>query len=399
MMANYFRWQPIPKTNIFRPAMKLWPLTFSLALNLALLTPMNSCSTTLDARGIQFLPFKSLSTFMKSRDTNTGELVLTSRVIRARISWDELIASWNAEMPASAYLKIEARAIYPNRTTKWYVMGLWSGDPAQHPRESVRRQKDGDGNVDTDTLELMQPARQLQLRVTLGGEGKEKPKIKFLGVSLLASKDRPAPLPPNKNAWGILIDVPERSQMAYENGDVLCSPTTVSMLLAHWSRELKETDLDRDVPEVVKGVFDPKWGGTGNWVFNTAYAGSLPGLRAYTARLSDVSELEDWIAQGIPVGLSLCYNRLRGKSREPSGHLVVCVGFTEDGDVIINDPGTSKNVRKTFPRANLIDAWAYSRNAVYFTYPQDTHVPRDRFAHWDSWTSKTRVQTARLTPP
>jgi len=67
------------------------------------------------------------------------------------------------------------------------------------------------------------------------------------------------------------------------------------------------------VPEVVKGVYDPKWGGTGNWVFNTAYAGSLKGMRAYTTRLSDVSELEDWIARGIPVGLSLCYNPAAGR--------------------------------------------------------------------------------------
>jgi len=71
-------------------------------------------------------------------------------------------------------------------------------------------------------------------------------------------------------------------------------------------------------------------------------------MRAYTARLSDVAELEDWIMQGIPVGLSLCYNRLRGKSRTPSGHLVVCVGFTENGDAVINDPGTLRNVRKVF---------------------------------------------------
>jgi hypothetical protein len=399
MNRHQLRWQPSLKPNTFRPAMKLLRLTLSLASTLTLFAPMKSNSAPFSARGIQFIPFKSLASFTKSRDTNTDELLLTSHSIRTSIAWDELIASWNTELPTNAYLKVEARAIYPDRATKWYVMGLWSGDPARHPRESVRRQKDANGNVDTDTLELVQPARQLQLRATLGGGGLEKPKLKFLGVSLLASKGEPAILPPNQNAWGKLIDVPERSQMAYENGDVLCSPTTVSMLLAHWSRELKQPNLDHDVPEVVQGVFDPKWGGTGNWVFNTAYAGSLPGMRAYTARLTDVSELEDWIAQGIPVGLSLCYNRLRGKSREPSGHLVVCVGFTENGDVIINDPGTSKNVRKTFPRANLIDAWAYSRNAAYFIYPQDTHVPRDRFGHWDSWTAKTRIQTGRRTLP
>jgi hypothetical protein len=216
--------------------------------------------------------------------------------------------------------------------------------------------------------------------------------LKFLSLSLLDSQAKPAPLPPNRHAWGRLIDVPQRSQMAYQNGDVLCSPTTISMLLAYWARKLDRPGIDGDVPEVVEGVYDPQWGGTGNWVFNTAYAGSFRGLRAYTTRLSDVSELEDLVADGVPVGLSLCYNRLRGKSREPSGHLVVCVGFTKDGDVIVNDPGTSKNVRKTFPRANLIDAWEYSKNAVYLIYPVNRRLPEDRFGHWESPRAKRNVK-------
>jgi hypothetical protein len=356
---------------------------------------MSASGQAFDARGGQFITFKSFSSFKKSNGEHPGEVVLTSREIRARIAWDELIASWNAEMPASASLKIEVRAIYSTHTTKWYVMGLWSGDPERHPRESVRRQRDEDGDVRTDTLILKQPADRVQVRLTLSGEGKEKPKLKFLSLSLLDSKATPPPLLPNRAAWGKTLDVPERSQMAYENGGVLCSPTTVSMLLAHWSRELNRPSLDHDVPEVVKGVYDPKWEGTGNWAFNTAFAGALPGMRAYTARLSDVAELEDWIARGLPVGLSLCYNRLRGKSRESSGHLVVCVGFTKNGDAVINDPGTRQNVRTVFPRANLIDAWAYSKNAAYFIYPVKTSVPRDRFGHWDSWTARTRIRLRR----
>ncbi len=365
-------------------------LTTVLALNLICFTAMKSSSAPFDAGGIQFIPFNSFSAFTKSRDTTTGATVLTSPEMHARIRWDELIASWNVGMSADANLKIEARAIYSDQRTKWFTLGLWSTDPAKHPRESVRGQQDADGKVDTDTLVLKEPAERVQLRVTLNG-GKNPAKLKFLSLSLLDRKVTPAPLPPNRAAWGKLIDVPERSQMAYENGGVLCSPTTVSMLLAYWSQRLDRPGLDQDVPEVVKGVYDPQWGGTGNWVFNTAYAGSFRGLRAYTTRLSDVSELEDFIARGIPVGLSVCYNRLRGKSREPSGHIIVCVGFTKSGDVIVNDPGTSQNVRKIFPRANLLDAWAYSKHAVYLVYPVNTALPKDRFGHWESPAAKQRV--------
>jgi len=105
-------------------------------------------------------------------------------------------------------------------------------------------------------------------------------------------------------------------------------------------------------------------------------------MQAFVTRLSDIAELEDWIAQGLPVGISVCYDRLRGKGPGPNGHLVVCVGFTKEGDVVINDPGTSKNVRKVFPRKSLQYAWAYSHNTAYVVYPKGTALPKDRFGHW-----------------
>ena len=366
-----------------------------LALMFSSLLPMKSLAIPPDSRGGQFLPFKSFAAFATTPGTKANEIILTSPEIRTRVHWDELIASWNAELKPDGYLKIEVRALYTNRMTKWFALGLWSVDPAQHPRASVKGQKDAEGNVDTDTLQLKEPTERVQVRVTLGSTSDRKPKLKFLALSVLDSKFKPAPRLSNRAAWGKLLDVTERSQMAYPNGDVLCSPTTTSMLLSYWSQKLNRPGLDCDVPEVVKGVYDPAWGGTGNWVFNTAYAGSFRWMRAYTTRLSDVAELEGFIARGIPVGLSVCYNRLRGKGREPSGHLVVLVGFTKTGDAIINDPGTSKNVRKTFPRANLIDAWAYSKNAVYLVYPVNTPLPRDEAGHWESLTAKRLIEFAR----
>ncbi len=340
-----------------------------------------SAAATNDARGIQFVGFDRFDTFTSASGATPGERVLTSPVLTAGIEWNELIASWNAVTPPCTGLRIEVRAFIGERATKFYTMGLWASDATQHPRESVPGQKDADGNVDTDTLILTQPAKRFQLRVTLAG-GTNWPELKFLAASLLDTRVKPAPLPPLKSAWGVTRPVPERSQMAYEGGSAWCSPTTISMLLGFWAEKLHRPELDHLTPAVVKEVFDPKWEGTGNWVFNTAFAGSLPGLRACTLRLSDLAEAEAWIARGFPVGLSLCYNRLRAKSRQPSGHLVVLVGFTAEGDPIINDPGTRKNVRKVFPRAQLLDAWAYSKNAAYLVYPAVAKLPDDRWGHW-----------------
>ena len=207
-------------------------LTTALALNLFLFTAVKSSGAPVDARGIQFIPFNSFASFAKSRDATTGVTILTSPEIHMCIGWDELIACWNTEMPAGTSLKIEVCVIYSDHATKWFAMGLWSADSAKHARTSLRGQQDEDGTVDTDTLVLKRSAERVQLRVTLSADGKKKPKLKFLSLTLLDSKAAPTPLPPNRVAWGKTINVPERSQMAYENGIVLCSPTTVSMLLS-----------------------------------------------------------------------------------------------------------------------------------------------------------------------
>jgi len=71
----------------------------------------------LDPRGGQFIGFARFSAFAPSAGELPGEEVLTSPELAARIHWDELVASWNAEMPEGAYLKVEARALYPRRAT------------------------------------------------------------------------------------------------------------------------------------------------------------------------------------------------------------------------------------------------------------------------------------------
>lgn len=413
--------------------MRSFQSLWTLGLWLIILSVCTISTSAADFRGNQFFGFSDFSSFDKTNTDNSNEILLTSPELSAGIHFDQLIASWNADLPQDAYLKVEARAIYSEHATKYYTMGLWSRDPTKHPRESVAHQKDDDGDVSTDTLILKQPCERFQVRVTLGGDGDQNPRttpslvgraspraaedsetshlstaredarptafsntqasipgLKFLGVSLADTKAELTNLPPNEAAWGKTIPVPERSQMAYPNGGVLCSPTTVSMIMTYWSHDLNRPELDHDVPDIVKEIYDSKWHGAGNWPFNMAYPGSFTGIRAYVSRFSDVSELEDWIAAGLPVGLSVCYDRLRGKGPGPNGHLVVCVGFTKDGDVIINDPGTSKNVRKTFPRKNLIYAWANSHNAVYLIYPEDSKLPFDRFGHWDSSRSETR---------
>ena len=339
-----------------------------------------AADTKASSLGRQFIGWDQFTDFKS--ETAGAQSISTSPTVQARMAFTELIVSWNASLPEAGYVIVEARAFHQQLGTKFYTMGVGSRHSQTHPQTSVPNQTDSDGTVSTDTLVLTRPADTFQVRVTLGGGADGMPKLKYLGVSLCdPSVDHPE-LPANRAAWGKVVPVPERSQMAYPNGKVLCSPTTVSMLLSYWAGRRAQPDLDRQVPEVAEGVYDVAWKGTGNWCFNVAYAGSLPGLRAYVTRLADVSELETWIAAGYPVGVSADYDRLRAKGPGPNGHLLVCVGFTSGGDIVLNDPGTSKQVRKTFPRAKFTDAWACSHNTAYFIYPESLATPSDQYGHW-----------------
>lgn len=352
------------------------------------LAMLSSCSTLQDRmrladQGPRFLAITNFSGFKKSAGPHANQTVLLSPQWKTPILWDELVISWNAVTPPGTALQLEARSLYPGRATPYYTLGHWSEDTVGR-RESVTDQKDEDGDVKTDTLVLKLPANRLQLRVSLfGADERIVPRLKLIGLSLLDSKASLTAQPSNKAAWGRSLPVPERSQLSYQGGRDWCSPTTVSMVLAYWSGVLKRPELDADVPQVAAGVYDRNWPGTGNWPFNTAFAGKFDGMRAYVTRLGDVAELETLVAAGIPPVLSVSYDLLYGRLPDKgNGHLIVCVGFTKTGDAVVHDPWADflkgDKVRQLIPRQNLARAWTHSRRTVYLIYPESWTVPESQ---------------------
>jgi hypothetical protein len=324
-----------------------------------------------------FAAITNLSSFHVTAQRAGLESVLTSPVLSTPLAWDELVISWNGSFPAGTGLTVEARAVGAGHGNRYFVLGRWAADRAVQPRESVSGQNDSEGEVRTDTLSLKSVATGLQLRLTLTASSgsNERAQVRFLGLSFL---DRSAPVvalasSPLRAAWGRELAVPGRSQLSYQGGRDWCSPTSVSMVLAYWAERLKRPELDREVPEVAQGVFDPAWPGTGNWPFNTAFAGQFAGMRAYVVRLPGVRELERLVADEVPPILSVSFDLLHGKSEDRGGgHLVVCAGFTKEGDFVLNDPWTrpGESVRRTVPRHQVLQAWARSRQTVYVIHPE-----------------------------
>ena len=355
-------------------------------LSLALLPGCRTAPVPTKTGFSHFVGVDKFSDFTPSQNER-GETVLLSPEIKSGIPWNELILSWNAEAPAGSSLKIEASAISAGHATKFYELGNWSPDNKAFPRSSLRSQKDEDGAVRTDTIVLTHPADATRIRVTLGGAEGARPTLKYLGASFSNTKAPTSALPPNHAAWGKVITTPERSQHGYPGGNGWCSPTSLSMDLAHWSEALNRPEMNLTVPQVATNVYDANYDGTGNWAFNTAFAGSFSGMRSYVTRFDDLAEVEDWIVAGIPVILSARWDWLRqGRPPDAAGHLIVCIGFTENGDVVVNDPAAhldrGQTVRQIYKRDDVLNSWSHSHHAVYLVYPTTAKIPENRYGQW-----------------
>jgi hypothetical protein len=97
--------------------------------------------------------------------------------------------------------------------------------------------------------------------------------------------------------------------------------------------------------------------------------------------------VEDWIAAGIPVIFSGRWDWLQpGRPLDAAGHLIVCIGFTENGDVIINDPAAhldrGQTVRQIYKREDVLHSWSWSHHTVYLVYPVGAKMPANRYGQW-----------------
>jgi hypothetical protein len=132
------------------------------------------------------------------------------------------------------------------------------------------------------------------------------------------------------------------------------------------------------VDQAARATYDAAYEGTGNWAFNTAFAASLAG-DAFVTRLPDLRAAEHYVAAGIPLVASVSFRsgELSGAPiSSTAGHLLVIVGFTATGDVVVNDPASRSRsgVRRTYDRAELEAAWLGGSGGVVYVIRDEAHA-------------------------
>ena len=139
-------------------------------------------------------------------------------------------------------------------------------------------------------------------------------------------------------------------------GEAWCSPTSTAMVLGHYGLQpgpfpaVTAGHADPQVDHTARLVYDHRYGGTGNWAFNTAYAVDAhlrrrlrhPAARPARGRGPTSSPASRWSSRS-PSGRASSTGAPISSS---NGHLLVIVGFEADGDVVVNDPAGATQRRR-----------------------------------------------------
>ncbi len=331
----------------------------------------------------------------------------TSPTVDPDFGLTELVSSWNAHTPGGSWVETSVQGVADDgSTSKWYVLGRWADDDAAFHPTSVGGQADDLATVSVDTLVALNDHTFDRYRVKvslLRPQGSSAaPSVDLVGAMASSVPDtKKHPAPPTTMTATKVLDVPTYSQENHvgdypqwdNGGEAWCSPTSTSMVVAYWRTGPTPADYawvtadhpghtDPQVDYAARHTFDYRYDGAGNWPFNTAYAGRY-GLESFVTRLRDLTEAEQLVKAGIPVVASVSFkkNELDGAGYGTGGHLMTIVGFTRDGDVVVNDPAShllpsDDQVRVTYDRQQFTDAWiGHTGGIAYVIHPESVPLP------------------------
>lgn len=325
--------------------------------------------------------------------------------------FSELVSSWIAQTPAGTFIRVYMSAVRGDATaTKWYTMGIWASGDGDIYRRSVGGQGDGDGYIAIDTFFAKDhPMFGYQLKLELyrlAGSG-VSPSVTRIGA-VASDPVNTKPYLPSATSMtkDQVLAVPQYSQEIHAGqyprydggGEAWCSPTSTSMVVAYWGKGPTATEYAyvlNDYPGIAdpwidyaaRYVFDYHYNGAGNWPFNVAYAGAR-GLDGEVTQLHSLREAEQFIKAGIPLVASIAFssNKLDGfLFKSTNGHLLVIVGFTKEGNPVVNDPAATSDatVQRVYDRAQFEQNWMTSTGGiVYVIHPSSVPLPVSELGNW-----------------
>lgn len=318
----------------------------------------------------------------------------TSTVYKSLSPITEVVTSWQANTPPGSWVETDLSLYMSGHWTKWYVMGQWAFDESAIQRTSVGGQGDSDGYVSIDTWfadKKAGSASAYKVRSVLHSDGSAEPVLRQVAATASDQTKPSKTVSPTTMTSAIDLPVPQYSQEIHSGeypqfdggGEAWCSPTSTEMVVEFWGRGPTASDIaslpadpvfdangrvDGSVDWAAVHTYDYHYQGTGNWPFNTAYAAHY-GLDSSVRQYADLRGIERWIKRGVPVVVSIAWNKMDGADiKKTNGHLLVVRGFTASGDVIVNDPASPDDatVRHVYQRDQFEYNWLSASNGIVY---------------------------------
>ncbi len=287
----------------------------------------------------------------------------TSRVIETEFPFNDLVPSWNVDVPEGTGFEVEIRVgrKSDNSWSPWFYFGTWGITP----KIESKVLEDPAGTIDVDTFRSSHPYDRIQYKFLLATTVPDRtPVIRRVGLAYsntlgdaqIAAKFRKPIDPGPPTGWARRLPVPWRSQTVEDEKirHSICSPTSVSMVLQFYG-------INLPTPQVAAAVYDPYYKMYGNWIraVQTAY---MFGVSGYVERFGGYDALKRHIAAGHPViaSIRVAQGELRNAPyRSSAGHLIVLVGFDQNDNIHVNDPAgkTMETGVTTYHHEDLKKVW------------------------------------------
>ena len=387
-------------------ASQTYPVSYhSFALSAGTGTVVKSGALTLGSGGLTTTSYTD-PYLLTTRSYDMGSW--TSPMFSTGFGFSELVSSWIAQTPGGSFIHVYMSADRGDGTsTKWYTMGIWAyGDTDIH-RTSVGHQGDGDGYIAIDTFFAKDHPMwgyELGLALYRPVGSSASPAVRRIGAVASDPVNTKPYLPSATTMTGdIVLGVPAFSQEIHtgeypeydSGGEAWCSPTSTSMVVDYWDKGPSPSEYayvpsefaDPWVDYTARYVYDYHYQGAGNWPFNVAYAGAR-GLDGEVTQLHSLAEAEQFIKAGIPLVASIAFssNKLDGfLFKSTNGHRLVIVGFTKEGNPVVNDPAATSDatVQRVYDRAQFEQNWMTSTGGiVYVIHPTSVPLPASPLGNW-----------------
>lgn len=294
---------------------------------------------------------------------NALEGAYTSQVINT-LPFTEAVASWVATSSEDATCELFIKVLVDGTWSKFFSYGKWGlglENKSSNQSDAIARL-----SVDELLISNSKKAEALQFKIILR---RTKLTIDSPKVTLLAAALNIPNYSYNVNIDNISktrdYDVPKLNQNDVpEIGNIICSPTSATMLLKFKGHDFSEYDSEYEHRYIAR-LFRDHGYGYGNWVYNTVGMSAF-GEVSYVMRMYSYQELLYHLDNVGPIAASIKGTVIGeiGDSWNTNGHLIVVRGYRIENDqiyILANDPNM-KNVYEEYKLQNFLNVW---RNIAY----------------------------------